>query len=73
MRNKNNDTIILSFLWEILSQNQSKNEGDDLFLASYKVDPRTDIIKKNEPTRARWNSNNNNNDVYQTQLVIVKV
>ena len=62
MRIKNNDAIILSPLQQALSENVSKNQGDNLLLASYKVDPKTDnnIIKKNEPTRAIWNSNNNN-------------
>jgi CheY-like chemotaxis protein len=51
-------------LLQILSQNVSKNQDDNSFLASYKVDPRTDIIKKNDLNRGRCSSNNNrSNDV----------
>ena len=75
----------LSFLWEeVLFQNQLKNQNDNLFLTSYKVDPKSDIIKKkNEPKGVRWNSNDNNindilanatnsNDYCQRRIMIVE-
>ena len=62
MHNKNkNVAIISSPLQQILFRNVSKNQDDNSFLASYKVDPKTDIIKKNDLNRGRYSSNNNNN------------
>jgi CheY-like chemotaxis protein len=51
-------------LQQILFRNVSKNQDDNSFLASYKVDPKTDIIKKNDLNRGRYSSNNNNNRNY---------
>ena len=61
MHNKNNNVAIISPLQQILFRNVSKNQDDNSFLASYKVDPKTDIIKKNDLNRGRYSSNNNNN------------
>jgi CheY-like chemotaxis protein len=62
LRNKNNNAaIMLSPLQQKLSRNVSKNQDDNSFLAYYKVDPKTDIIKNNDLNRGR-SSNNYNND-----------
>ena len=54
---KNNGTLVLSFLSEVLSENLFKNHKiqDD----NYNVDSRANNIKKNEPKKTRMNSNNN--------------
>jgi CheY-like chemotaxis protein len=52
---------MLSPLQQKLSRNVSKNQDDNSFLAYYKVDPKTDIIKNNDLNRGR-SSNNYNND-----------
>jgi CheY-like chemotaxis protein len=58
---KNNETGMLLFLPEVLSENLSKNheiQYHNLFLASYNIDPSTDNIKKHESNKTRRNSNN---------------
>jgi CheY-like chemotaxis protein len=58
---KNNETGMLLFLPEVLSENLSKNheiQYHTLFLASYNIDPSTDNIKKHESNKTRRNSNN---------------
>jgi CheY-like chemotaxis protein len=60
---KNNGTVILLFLPEVLSKNHEP-KNDNLFLPSYNIDSRIDNnIKKHEPKKTRKDSNNNNNDV----------
>ncbi|MFL6355097.1 MAG: response regulator [Nitrososphaeraceae archaeon] len=61
MPRKNNETGMLLFLPEVLSENLSKNheiQYHNLFLASYNIDPSTDNIKKHESNKTRRNSNN---------------
>ncbi|MFL6361758.1 MAG: response regulator [Nitrososphaeraceae archaeon] len=61
MFGKNNGTLMLLLLPEVLSENLSKNheiQYHNLFLPSYKVDSRTGNIKKNELKKTSRNSNN---------------
>ncbi|MFL6318422.1 MAG: response regulator [Nitrososphaeraceae archaeon] len=61
MFGKNNGTLMLLLLPEVLSENLSKNheiQYHNLFLASYNIDPSTDNIKKNELKKTSRNSNN---------------
>ncbi|MFL6381517.1 MAG: response regulator [Nitrososphaeraceae archaeon] len=69
MTGKNNGTLMLSFLADVLPENLSKNhkiQDDNLFLAPYNVDSRANNIKKNEPKKIRRNSNNHDDVLANT-------
>jgi hypothetical protein len=79
MLRKNNGTLMLLLLPEVLSENLSRNhetQHDNLFLPSYNVDSRTGNIKKNELKKTRRNSNNddvlaNTSSNSQNRIMIV--